>query len=327
MTRPSEVTRDFSRGSAQPAPPRQLRPRSAPGAVRSRPRILSPRHVSFTEPPRSRDSVGGKSRKAGTGLPRKFLETKCYPRSGAESAGGGSRALGGARLAARHAGDTGSGDPATHPLLSHPPKLAQLPRAGVRGRAQDPERRRAAGGFPQPQVTNGSRASTEAPSLEITPQIRNRAGELPKPARNCGSREAERPGGGPRGFARPQPELRALCSRNRGERGEGRGAPSASLHRPRRRKGGSGEGATQTVALGKLRPQFFQVCPSERRGMGTPLGALPSRRGHPRGPRAPRPARREPPSKGAQGRESGGREGGKEGAPACAHNEAAETHT
>lgn len=217
--------------------------------------------------------------------------------------------------------------PCDAPAAEPPAEVGSASQSRLRGRAQDPERRRAAGGFPQPQVTNGGRASTEAPSLEITPQIRNRAGELPKPARNCGSREAECPGGGPRGFARPQPELRALCWRHRGERGEGRGAPSASLHRPRRRKGGSGEGATQTVALGKLRPQFFQVCPSERRGMGTPLGALPSRRGHPRGPRAPRPARREPPSKGAQGRESGGREGGKEGAPACAHNEAAGTHT
>lgn len=107
----------------------------------------------------------------------------------------------------------------------------------------------------------------------------------------------------------------------------GLGEPSASLHRPRQRKGGSGEGATQTVALSKLRPQFSQVCPSERCRVGAPLGDLPSRCGHPGMSWAPRPARREPTTKGAQGRESRSKEGGKAGAPACAHNEAAETHT
>lgn len=51
--------------------------------------------------------------------------------------------------------------------------------------------------------------------------------------------------------------------------------PSASLHRPRRREGGSGEGATQTVALSELRPQFSQVCPSEGDAMGARLRSLP----------------------------------------------------
>lgn len=81
------------------------------------------------------------------------------------------------------------------------------------------------------------------------------------------------------------------------------------------------------MALSKLLPQFSQVCPSERRGVGAPLGDLPSRCGHPGMSWAPQPAGREPTTKGAQGRESRSKEGGKAGAPACAHNEAAETHT
>lgn len=108
--------------------------------------------------------------------------------------------------------------------------------------------------------------------------------------------EAESPGGVPHTHTPLQPAARApgaLPPRRSGEGTEGRREPSASLHRPRWREGGSGEGATQTVALGKLRPQFFQVCLSERRGVGAPLGDLPSRRGRPGGCRAPRPAREE----------------------------------
>lgn len=78
-------------------------------------------------------------------------------------------------LGARHAGDTGSGDPGMNPLLNHPLKLAQLPRAGVRGRAQDPSLRRVAGvppppTAPQPQVTNSNPGSTEKPFGESRPK-------------------------------------------------------------------------------------------------------------------------------------------------------------
>lgn len=118
----------------------------------------------------------------------------------------------------------------------------------------------------------------------------------------------------------------ALPPRRAGEWSQGPGEPSASLHRPRRREGGSEEGATQTVALGKLRPQFFQVCLSERRGVGARLGDLPSRRRPP--PRAlgsPTRAAGAGDKRGARAREPSA--GGMEGAPACAHNEVAETHT
>lgn len=114
----------------------------------------------------------------------------------------------------------------------------------------------------------------------------------------------------PRSPAHPRPGRQALCLPGGQERGAGE--PSASLHRPRRREGGSGEGATLTVALGKLRPQFFQVCLSERRRVGARLGVRPSRCGRPRGSRAPRPARPGPATKrSARAREpsAGGREG------------------
>lgn len=104
---------------------------------------------------------------------------------------------------------------------------------------------------------------------------------------------------------------------------------SASLHRPRRREGGSGEGATQTVALSELRPQFSQVCPSEGDAMGARLRSLPPlavfTRSSPAlvsGPGS-RPAT-EVAGRGSRCRERGARD---QGAPACAHNEAAGTHT
>lgn len=104
---------------------------------------------------------------------------------------------------------------------------------------------------------------------------------------------------------------------------------SASLHRPRRREGGSGEGATQTVALSKLRPQFSQVCPSERDVMGGQLSSLPPlavlTRSSPALASGPgsSPAT-EVAGRGSRCRDRGARD---EGAPACAHNEAAGTHT
>lgn len=104
---------------------------------------------------------------------------------------------------------------------------------------------------------------------------------------------------------------------------------SAPLHRPRRREGGSGEGATQTVALSKLRPQFSQVCPSEEDAIGArlrflpPLAVLtPSSPAPAAGPGS-KPAT-EVAGRGSRCRERGARD---EGAPACAHNEAAGTHT
>lgn len=119
------------------------------------------------------------------------------------------------------------------------------------------------------------------------------------------------PVGAPPTSPAPGRDAARSASPNRRKWIKGLGEPSASLHRPRQRKRGSGEGATQTVALSKLRPQFSQVCPSERRGVGASLGDLPSRCGHPGMSWAPRPARREPTTKGAQGRES--REARREG--------------
>lgn len=104
---------------------------------------------------------------------------------------------------------------------------------------------------------------------------------------------------------------------------------SASLHRPRRREGGSGEGATQTVALSELRPQFSQVCPSEGDAMGARFRSLPPlavlTRSSPALEARPgsRPAT-EVAGRGSRCRERGARE---QCAPACAHNEAAGTHT
>lgn len=133
-------------------------------------------------------------------------------------------------------------------------------------------------GFSPSTSRDGKQPGKHAPNQKQT------APELPKLAGNCGSLEADSSAGRPvtrqprsplagaphAGFLgtaeRVEPEAREL---------------SASLHRPRQREGGSGEGATQTVALGKLRPQFFQVCPSKRREVGAPLGGMPPRSGHP----------------------------------------------
>lgn len=113
----------------------------------------------------------------------------------------------------------------------------------------------------------------------------------------------------------PTPRAQPLRPAERGAGSEGRREPSASLHRPRRREGGSGEGATQTVALGKLRPQFFQVLPEREAWGGHPAkrSAL-APRPPPSVPRSPA-RRREPPSQGAPGRESRGREGGRRALP------------
>lgn len=64
---------------------------------------------------------------------------------------------------AGHAGDTGSTEPEAKPLVSHPLKLAQLPRAGGRGRAQDGAPRLVAGVSSERRVTNRNRGSTEGP--------------------------------------------------------------------------------------------------------------------------------------------------------------------
>lgn len=125
---------------------------------------------------------------------------------------------------AGHAGDTGFGDPETNSPLRHPFKLVQLPRAGGRGRAQDPALRRVVGVSSQTQVTNSNPGSTEELYQKSPPQILNKQSvNSPKPARNCGYREADSPGGGSPSLAGPRLGRRALGllndreSRARGE--------------------------------------------------------------------------------------------------------------
>ena len=133
---------------------------------------------------------------------RKLLETKCYPHTGAQKEVGVSQALDGVVLAAGHAGDT-----ETNPLLSHPRKLAQLPEAFLRGRAQAPALHRVAGVSPQTQGTKSNR--------ESTPQIRNIQPFNSQTSGNCGSLEADSSGGGPAAPLAPSRSTARSASPNR----------------------------------------------------------------------------------------------------------------
>lgn len=119
------------------------------------------------------------------------------------------------------------------------------------------------------------------------------------------------------------PKVPARCTpprRRTPECRRGWGKPCASLRHPCRREGGSRQGAAQTVALCKLRSQFFQVCRGEKHRVGALLGTCL----HPAATLAS-PAWNN--TQEAERRESTGRRGGTKGAPACAHNEAAWRHT
>lgn len=176
--------------------------------------------------------------------------------------------------------------------------------------------RRRAGWLGCPPNHEGPTAIGEAQGTVMgkpAPNLNRAARELPKPARNCCDLRTSPRVGDP--LTReprppPAPPPRARPPPRAGVGSKGPREPSASLPRPRWREGGSGEGATQTVALGKLRRQFFQVCLSEWRGVGARLGDLPSPAAAPEGPGLPG---RSGPGQRRRGREGAGAERGREG--------------
>lgn len=152
-----------------------------------------------------------------------------------------------------------------------------------------------------------------------------------EPPNQPGTAEAERPGGGsPPNLARPRPGRRTLCrpepeKTDQGARGALRVSPPPPPARGRewrRRHSDCGAERTAATVLPSLPEREARGGRPARRAAPAlrPPGEVPGAPGRPAGANTQEGAR-------AREQKRGGREGGRAGAPACAHNEAAETHT
>lgn len=261
LTWRSEVTKDFSypvwAARALAASPGLPWPLSV--QFFSSQRIISSRHVSFTEPQRSSDSVGAKSRKTSTQTAEQVVGDQVLhtlaPRERVGALSSWWSNASGWACGGHGAPGPGPESPAEPPAevdCSLADKAGSGPSGGV---SPSPEWLTATGEALRNR--NGKACPTSETGSPWSPQT-----SLEMPASG-----GQVPGEGP---SQPcPPPARAPCALPQGGQEEGReglGEPSASLHRPCRREGGSWEGATQTVALGKLRWQFFQVCPNQSAG-------------------------------------------------------------
>lgn len=172
---------------------------------------------------------------------------------------------------------------------------------------------------PNLQVTNSKRGSPAAPSGESRPKPE--PGGPRTPPNHPGAAGVGRPSppvGVPQ-LAGPRPQPRALClsdPRSVEPGARGAGSPPRLSTAPGGVRAGVEKAPRRLWRWANCGRSFSKFLPErEARGVGIPLGDLPSRRGRPRGSRAPRPARREPTSEGAPGRGSGGREGGRRALP------------